>query len=323
MSKLPQSQSINAKQPCRCDRVTRPYVRHGRTYEDDKNDNLLQRFEYADQRMPISMTQNNQKYYLHYDQVGSLRAVSDSNHNIIKEVTYDTFGNILSDSNEAFRVPFGFAGGLKDNDTGLVRFGYRDYDPYTGKWTAKDPIGFSGGDSNLYGYVLGNPVSFVDPEGLSVYCVYQIKKHRLTCTDYKKTITTDLPYSGDETCKNSIKQECLDDKDLHGPIPPGEYDINPNRKPDKKNHNWWAMKSKKWIPKWSALLHEHGDLRAGFNFHMEGRLGISHGCITFPDTPFIIKLTTLEHKQNNQSLNILRYFTIEKGCTVLTTIYHL
>jgi len=103
---------------------------------------------------------------LHYDQVGSLRAITDSNHNIIKEITYDTFGNILSDSNEAFKIPFGFAGGLQDSDSGLVRFGYRDYDPFTGKWTAKDPIGFDGGDSNLYGYVLGDPVNFVDPEGL-------------------------------------------------------------------------------------------------------------------------------------------------------------
>ncbi|KIM02769.1 MAG: hypothetical protein KN64_14160 [Sulfurovum sp. AS07-7] len=110
----------------------------------DKDDNLLQRFEYADSTMPISMTQNNQKYYLHYDQVGSLRAITDTNHNTIKEVLYDTFGNILSDSNEAFKIPFGFAGGLYDKDTALVRFGYRDYDAFTGKWTAKDPIGFGG-----------------------------------------------------------------------------------------------------------------------------------------------------------------------------------
>jgi len=116
--------------------------------------------------MPLSMTQNNQKYYLHYDQVGSLRAVSDTAGAIIKEVSYDTFGNILTDSNEAFKVPFGFAGGLYDNDSGLVRFGYRDYDPYTSKWTAKDPIGFDGGDSNLYGYVLGDPVKFFDANGL-------------------------------------------------------------------------------------------------------------------------------------------------------------
>jgi len=132
----------------------------------DGADNLMQRFEYADQRMPVAMTQGNQKYYLYYDQVGSLRAISDTSHNIIKEVVYDTFGNVLIDSNEAFKIPFGFAGGLYDVDTKLTRFGYRDYDAYAGKWTAKDPIGFQGGDSNLYGYVLGDPVNFVDPEGL-------------------------------------------------------------------------------------------------------------------------------------------------------------
>ncbi len=138
----------------------------------DKDDNLIQRYEYADQRMPIAMTTaDNTKYYLHYDQVGSLRAISrvlslDNTLEIVKEITYDTFGNILTDSNPSFKVPFGFAGGLYDQDTKLTRFGYRDYDAYTGKWTAKDPIGFGGGDSNLYGYVLGDPVGGIDPEGL-------------------------------------------------------------------------------------------------------------------------------------------------------------
>jgi uncharacterized protein RhaS with RHS repeats len=47
-----------------------------------------------------------------------------------------------------------------------VRFGVRDYDPETGRWTAKDPIRFAGGDMNLYGYVLNDPVNWVDPWGL-------------------------------------------------------------------------------------------------------------------------------------------------------------
>ncbi len=132
----------------------------------DKDDNLIQRFEYADNRMPISMTSNGQKYYLHYNQVGTLKAVTDTTNNIIKEISYDTYGNILYDSNPNFKVPFGFAGGLYDSDTKLTRFGYRDYDAYTGKWTAKDPIDFGGGDSNLYGYVLGDPVGLFDANGL-------------------------------------------------------------------------------------------------------------------------------------------------------------
>jgi RHS repeat-associated protein len=64
-------------------------------------------------------------------------------------------------------MPFGFAGGLHDRDTGLVRFGYRDYDPEVGRWTAKDPIGFDGGDADLYGYVLNDPLNMTDHFGLA------------------------------------------------------------------------------------------------------------------------------------------------------------
>ena len=60
----------------------------------------------------------------------------------------------------------GFAGGLYDSDTGLVRFGARDYDAEIGRWTSKDPISFAGGDANLYGYVLGDPVNGIDSNGL-------------------------------------------------------------------------------------------------------------------------------------------------------------
>lgn len=115
--------------------------------------------------MPYKMDYVGNTYYLFYDQVGTLKAVSTEDGTIVKQVEYDTFGNVLSDSNETFKVPFGFAGGLYDQDTKLTRFGYRDYDAETGKWTAKDPIGFAGGDTNLYGYVLGDPVNLADPEG--------------------------------------------------------------------------------------------------------------------------------------------------------------
>ncbi|MCK6553930.1 RHS repeat-associated core domain-containing protein [Candidatus Binatia bacterium] len=83
---------------------------------------------------------------------------------IAQRIDFDEFGNVMNDTLLGFQ-PFGFAGGLYDPDTGLVRFGARDYDPQTGRWTAKDPIGFDGGDSNLYGYVLSDPVNRTDPGG--------------------------------------------------------------------------------------------------------------------------------------------------------------
>ena len=132
----------------------------------DKDDNLTSRYMYSSDRVPDTMTQNKQTYHLLYNHQGSLRAVVDRDGTIVKEIQYDSFGIITQDTNPALHVSFGFTGGLYDSDTKLTRFGYRDYDTQTGKWTAKDPIGFGGGDFNLYGYVLGDPVNFVDPSGL-------------------------------------------------------------------------------------------------------------------------------------------------------------
>ncbi len=112
------------------------------------------------------MLRGGSTYYMMYDQVGSLRLVVDSSGNITKRVDYDSFGNIINDTDPGFAIPFGFAGGLHDRDTGLVRFGARDFDPGIGRWTAKDPIDFAGEDINLYGYVQNDPVNFSDPSGL-------------------------------------------------------------------------------------------------------------------------------------------------------------
>ena len=69
------------------------------------------------------------------------------------------------DTNPGFQ-PLGFAGGIWDSDTGLVRFGVRDYDPRVGRWTAPDPIRFQAGDANLYRYVGNLPTVLTDPTGM-------------------------------------------------------------------------------------------------------------------------------------------------------------
>jgi RHS repeat-associated protein len=132
----------------------------------DQNDNLKQRFEYGLGHTPVKFTQNSTTYYITSDHLGSPRTITDESGSVIKAIDYDSFGNVVSDSNESFEIPFGFAGGLKDLDTNLIRFGYRDYDPSIGRWTARDPIGFAGGDTNLYGYVASDPVNWIDINGL-------------------------------------------------------------------------------------------------------------------------------------------------------------
>jgi RHS repeat-associated protein len=145
----------------------------------DGNDNLLQRYTYADSRTPVSMTVGGATYLLLTDQVGTLRVIADSSGAIVKRIDYDSFGNIIGDDNPEFTVPFGFAGGLHDKNTGLVRFGFRDYYPVTGRFTAKDPIDFNGGDTNLYAYVMSDPVNGIDPSGEAAFWWHFIDGFRM------------------------------------------------------------------------------------------------------------------------------------------------
>jgi len=100
------------------------------------------------------------------DHLGSVRLVVNAETGeVVQRMDYDAFGRVLNDTNAGFQ-PFGFAGGLYDDDTGLVRFGARDYDAYSGRWTAKDPVLFDGGQANLYEYCGNDPVNCIDPSGL-------------------------------------------------------------------------------------------------------------------------------------------------------------
>ena len=71
--------------------------------------------------------------------------VADDQGNELKWVIYDSFGNLLVDTNKKFDTCVGFAAGLADKDTGLVHFGCREYNPRIGRFITPDPIGFAGG----------------------------------------------------------------------------------------------------------------------------------------------------------------------------------
>ncbi|MFC1751413.1 RHS repeat domain-containing protein, partial [Pseudomonadota bacterium] len=135
--------------------------------ELDGNNTVVARFIYgAKPNVPDYMEKDGVTYRIISDHLGSPRlVVNTADGSIAQRIDYDVWGNILSDTNPGFQ-PFGFAGGLYNQHTQLTRFGARDYDAETGRWTAKDPIGFGGGQANIYAYVNNDPVNFIDPIGL-------------------------------------------------------------------------------------------------------------------------------------------------------------
>ncbi|WP_291330288.1 RHS repeat-associated core domain-containing protein [Desulfovibrio sp. UCD-KL4C] len=86
--------------------------------------------------------------------------VADEQGNEIKRIIYDSFGNLLFDSNEKFDTYIGFATGLTDKDTGLIHFGHCEYDPTSGRFITPDALKFAGGDVDVYGYCLDYSINF-------------------------------------------------------------------------------------------------------------------------------------------------------------------
>lgn len=116
--------------------------------------------------VPDAMVRGGTTYRFVRDHLGSVRVVVDAESGAVAQrLEYDSFGRVVLDTSPGWQ-PFGFAGGLYEYQTGLVRFGARDYDAEVGRWTSKDPIGFAGGDSGLYDYAGNDPVNFSDPSGL-------------------------------------------------------------------------------------------------------------------------------------------------------------
>lgn len=134
--------------------------------ELDGAGSVVSRFVYGDKsNVPSYMLRGGSTYRIISDHLGSPRLVVNVNTGqIAQRMDYDAWGNVTQDSSPGFQ-PFGFAGGLYDPLTRLVRFGARDYDARTGRWTTKDPVGFSGG-ANLYLYSRGEPLGRKDISGL-------------------------------------------------------------------------------------------------------------------------------------------------------------
>jgi RHS repeat-associated protein len=137
--------------------------------ELDGAGSVVSRFVYTTfgDNVPASMVKGGATYRIVTDPAGSVRLVINAATGAIAQrMDYDGFGQVINDSAPGFQ-PFGFAGGLYDKDTKLVRFGARDYDAEAGRWTAKDPIGFDGGQANLYAFAGNDPINGSDPDGLA------------------------------------------------------------------------------------------------------------------------------------------------------------
>jgi RHS repeat-associated protein len=133
------------------------------------NGTLVARYVYARGRnVPDWAITAGGVYRFVTDERGSVRLVVRSDGAVVRRQDYDVWGVMTPPSPSDVNAPpqtFGFAGGMYDDTTKLVRFGARDYDPQLGRWTGKDSIRFDGGDTDLYSYSFNDPINYTDPYG--------------------------------------------------------------------------------------------------------------------------------------------------------------
>lgn len=124
--------------------------------------------------------------WLHHDQLGSTRVVTDALGNTAATFSWDPFGNPAG-STGTVAVPLGWAGEYRDTESGLVYLRARYYDPATAQFLSVDPAYEVTGDR--YGYVGNNPLNGTDPTGLWRDC----GRDKFYDSRYDACVDRDLP----------------------------------------------------------------------------------------------------------------------------------
>lgn len=114
---------------------------------------------------PVGIERGDETFFHLTNHQGSTRFLADETQTAVNRYEYDSFGNRLF-VDEAVSNPFTYTGRELDEESGLYYYRARYYDPRTGRFLGEDPLGFFGGDVNLYPYVGNDPVNFTDPQGL-------------------------------------------------------------------------------------------------------------------------------------------------------------
>jgi len=126
----------------------------------------------------IDVADSNAVYYYHFDGLGPVVALSDSDGDTVQTYEYSIYGQVAAEDPNHTN-PYMFTGRRFDFETGLYYYRARYYNPYIGRFLQTDPVGYGYGNGiNWYAYCGNNPVGRVDPSGLDAYLIFYADSDR-------------------------------------------------------------------------------------------------------------------------------------------------
>jgi len=121
-------------------------------------------YVYGPGGVPLEQVSGTTVLWLHHDQLGSTRLITDSTGTTQATYTFDPYGNLAA-STGTVTNPFRFTGQYQDPESGLYYLRARYYDPATAQFISRDPaVALT---RSPYAYVAGNPLNAIDPTGLA------------------------------------------------------------------------------------------------------------------------------------------------------------
>lgn len=134
----------------------------------------------------------------------SVGLINGADGSLLAQFDYGPFGELLRATGPMARAnPFRFSTKYQDDDSDLLYYGYRSYNPSTGRWTGRDPIEEEGG-LNLYAMVNNSPVSMLDYLGLAAPDPGHQKEIRKVAKALSKVCNSRCI----DRCSDCTKQRC-------------------------------------------------------------------------------------------------------------------